>query len=170
MKDGVPAMNAVRIRTATPDDLETLLRFQAGVVTAERAFDPTLKQDAVQYYDLEHMISAENVRFLVAEMGAKAVGCGFARIEAAKHYLQHRTHGYLGLMYVHPDYRGQSINGKIVSALKEWCRFMGVTELRLEAYSANEPAVRAYEKAGFSKHVVEMRMGLGRNEVSTPTR
>jgi ribosomal protein S18 acetylase RimI-like enzyme len=33
-------------------------------------------------------------------------------------------------------------------------------ELRLEVYSNNEAAMRSYEKAGFSKYVTKMRIGL----------
>jgi GNAT superfamily N-acetyltransferase len=153
-------MNAVRIRTAVHQDLATLLRFQEGVVNAERPFDRTLRAGSIQYYDIGRMLLAEEVRFVVAESADRLVGCGFARLAASKPYLRHPTHGYLGLMYVDPDYRGQSINGRIVSALKDWCLSKGTTELRLEVYSDNAQAIRAYEKAGFSRHIIEMRMGL----------
>jgi GNAT superfamily N-acetyltransferase len=148
-------------RTATPSDIEALRRFEQGIVAAERPFDPTLRDGAIQYYDLEAMLVAVDVRFLVAERSGELIGCGFARIDAAKPYLRHRQQAYLGLMYVDPRYRGQSINRGIVERLKDWCRERGVTELRLEVYNDNRIAVAAYEKAGFAKHMVEMRLGLG---------
>lgn len=37
----------ILIRKATPADLETLLRFEQGVVQAERPFDPTLGEGAI---------------------------------------------------------------------------------------------------------------------------
>jgi ribosomal protein S18 acetylase RimI-like enzyme len=40
----------------------------------------------------------------------------------------------------------------------EYCN--GVTEFRLQVYSDNLPAVIAYEKIGFSKLLIEMRMEL----------
>jgi GNAT superfamily N-acetyltransferase len=148
------------IRQATPGDLGALLRFQQCVVEAERAFDPTIKDGSVVYYDVAALISSPDVHFLVAECGSDLVGCGYARIEAAKHYLKHRVHGYLGLMYVDPPHRGQAINAKIIDALKAWCRGKQITELRLEVYSGNQAAIRAYQKAGFAEHVLEMRLGL----------
>jgi ribosomal protein S18 acetylase RimI-like enzyme len=63
-------------------------------------------------------------------------------------------------MYVDPQYRGRSINSGIIERLKQWCCKKGVTELRLEVYSDNLAAVGAYEKAGFSKHMIEMRLRL----------
>ena len=147
-------------RTATPQDVEHLRRFEQGIVATERTFDPTLKAGRPQYYDIESMLVAGNVQFLVAERGGELVACGFARIDNAKPYLNHRKQAYLGLMYVEPRHRGQSINRGIVERLKAWCREQGVTELRLEVYSDNRGAVAAYEKAGFSKHMVEMRVQL----------
>ena len=44
-------MNAI-IRQARHTDLDTLFRFEQGVITAERPFDPTLKKDPIHYYDL----------------------------------------------------------------------------------------------------------------------
>ena len=106
------------IRQAIPGDLAALLRFQQCVVEAERAFDPTIKDGPVLYYDIAALISSPDVHFLVAECGSDPVGCGYARIEAAKHYLRHRVHAYLGLMYVDPAHRGQSVNAKIITRSK----------------------------------------------------
>jgi GNAT superfamily N-acetyltransferase len=150
----------VTVRPATPGDLAALLRFQQGVVEAERPFDPTLKDGSVHYYDIAALMASTDVHFLVAECGSDLVGCGFVRIEAAEHYLKHPLHGYLGLMYVDPSHRGQAVNGKIVDALKTWCRARQITELRLEVYSGNRAAIRAYQKQGFAEHMLEMRLGL----------
>jgi GNAT superfamily N-acetyltransferase len=159
-------MNAVHIRQATPDDLKTLLEFEQGIIEAERPFDITLKRQHTQYYDLAFMLRAENVFIALAEMDSKPVGCGYARIEAAKPYLQHRWHAYLGFMYVLPAYRGKGINRQVIDVLKNWALSQGITELRLEVYSKNEAAVGAYKKAGFSGLLLEMRMNLEQQENS----
>jgi len=160
----------LKIRQATPDDLAALLRFQQGIVEAERAFDPTIKDGPVHYYDIPALLASPDVHFLVAEGRADLVGCGYARIEAAKHYLKHPMHAYLGLMYVDPAHRGQSVNGKIIDALKSWCRARQIKELRLEVYSGNRGAIRAYQKAGFAEHMVEMRLGLTDAQAETGAR
>lgn len=129
-------------------------------MNSERAFDPTLKPGPIQYYDIESMLLSDDVRFVVAEHRNALVGCGIARIDNAKTYLSHTKQAYLGLMYVDPTYRGQAINSAIVDHLKSWCRSKGVRELRLEVYSDNLVAIGAYEKAGFSKHSIEMHMRL----------
>jgi GNAT superfamily N-acetyltransferase len=146
------------IRPATRDDIQILRHFEQGIVHAERPFDDTLRAGAIQYYDLEAMITDERVRFLIAESDGTPVGCGFARLEPAKPYERHTTQAYLGLMYVEPAFRGRAINGQIVEALKSWCLDQGVSELRLQVYSDNVAALGAYRRIGFEPRVVEMRL------------
>jgi RimJ/RimL family protein N-acetyltransferase len=145
------------IRKATPDDLETLLRFEQGVINAERPFDPTLKGEPTHYYDLQEMISASHIELLVAVVNGELVGSGYARIESSKPYLQHSKHAYLGFMYVEPAHRGKGINALIIEALETWISSQQVHEVRLDVYRQNESAIKAYEKAGFSRHMIEMR-------------
>ena len=154
-------MDEIKIRKATLDDMETLLRFEQGVISAERPFDPTLKKGIIYYYDLVQMIEAPHIELLVAELDYKLVGSGYARIEEAKPYLHHTHKGYLGFMYVDPAHRGKGINKMIIDALKEWSLTKNITELRLDVYENNRAAIKAYEKAGFTKHMVEMRFGSG---------
>jgi len=48
----------------------------------------------------------------------------------------------------------------IIDALKAWALSCNITELRLDVYYANTSAIRAYEKAGFSQHLINMRLGI----------
>src|SRR5271165_1036963 len=148
-------MQDIVVRRAAAGDLETLNRFQQGVADAERHFDSAIKVGPVQYYDISSMLLSDEVHFLVAEVDRRVIGCGFARIEAAKHYLQHSLHAYLGLMYVVPAFRGQSVISTIIDALKRWSVSRGVFEVRLEVYRDNVAAIKAYEKAGFSQLAIE---------------
>jgi GNAT superfamily N-acetyltransferase len=150
-------MTQPTIRKAAVEDLPVLLLFEQGVIHAERQLDPTLKIVPTNYYDIKAMITASHIELLVAETDGQLVGCGYARIEASKPYLQHRQHAYLGFMYVVPAHRGKGINGFIIEALERWTVAQGITELRLEVYFENEPAIKAYQKTGFSKHMIEMR-------------
>jgi RimJ/RimL family protein N-acetyltransferase len=150
-------MDAITIRKATRNDLETLLRFEQGVIAAERPFDTTLKPDPNHYYDLEEMLTASHIYLVVAEYDQRPIGSGYARIEPAKPYLRHSRHAYLGFMYVEPAYRGKGVNNRIIGALADWALSKEITELRLDVYHKNASAIRAYEKAGFIQHMVLMR-------------
>ena len=104
------------------------------------------------------MISDPQVEIVVAEHEQKIIASGYARIEKSKPYLKHQNFAYLGFMFVHPDYRGKGINGSIIEMLKQFAISQGITEMRLEVYYKNETAIKAYEKIGFIKHIIEMRM------------
>lgn len=153
-------MNGITTRKAQPSDLDILLSFEQGIITAERPFDPTLKDGEIHYYDLAKMIAASDVEVIVAELNGEVIGSGYARIIQSKDYLKHNRHCYLGFMYVKPEYRGKGVNNLVLEALKQWTLDQGINELRLEVYNDNQPAIRAYEKAGFTPNLLEMRIGI----------
>lgn len=148
----------ITIRNATLGDLQILLHFEQGIITAERPFDVTIKEAPVSYYDLEHMIKDEDSCVIVAEMGGKVVSSGYAISKRARHYLDHEYYAYLGFMYTDPAFRGKGINALIVDELKKWSKEKGFKEIRLTVYNDNLPAIKAYEKVGFKKHIIEMRL------------
>lgn len=153
----------ILIRKAIPGDLDTLLRFEQGVINAERPYDQTLRNGTINYYDLTGMITDPDVEVVVAEMGKEIIGSGYARIEKSKPYLRHSTYAYLGFMFVVEEHRGKGINKLILEYLKKWAINRGINEMRLEVYNDNLPAIKAYEKAGFKKHMIEMRMDITMN-------
>lgn len=153
-------MEQIITRTATLADLSILLEFEQGIIQTERPFDPTLKDGHINYYDIAAMIQAPHVEVIVAELNGEIIGSGYARIEDSKVYLKHPKHAYLGFMYVKPEYRGKGVNKQVIATLQQWAIKRGITEFRLDVYSDNLPAVKAYEKIGFTKHLIEMRMDL----------
>ncbi len=154
-------MDDILIRKATTLDIENLLTFEQGVIEAERPFDATLKDGNIIYYDLEGMIARDDAEVVVAELNGQIIASGYARIEDSKPYLKHEQHAYLGFMFVTHLHRGKGINQLIIDFLKDWAISKNIHELRLNVYYENAPAIRAYEKIGFSKHMIEMRLDLG---------
>ena len=153
-------MSEIKIRKATLLDLKQLLVFEQDLIKAERPFDPTLKPDPINYYDLKSLLTSPLAEVLVAEADNKVIASGYARIDKSKPFLKHTTHAYLGFMYVLPEYRGQGINKQIMDALKDWAVSQNITEFSLEVYYDNISAIKAYEKIGFSRYILEMRYNL----------
>ncbi len=151
-------MKEFLVRPATMSDLDVLLGFEQGVIKAERPFDPTLAADPISYYDLKKLIESEDAQVLVVTNGDEIVASGYARIKAARHYLDHELYSYLGFMYTSPNFRGKGINKIIIDALKKWSAAKGLKEIRLTVYDENRDAIRAYEKVGFKKYIIEMRL------------
>lgn len=146
------------IRPATLHDLPTLLDFEQGVITAERPFDPTIREGQIHYYNIPQLITSDHIQLVVAEWEGKLIGSGYARIEPAdRPYLKHSQHAYLGFMYTVPDHRGKGVNRLVIAALETWAQERNITEMILEVYNDNKSAIRAYEQAGFSRHLITMR-------------
>ena len=153
-------MNEVKIRKASLLDLDQLMVFEQDLIKTERPFDPTLKPDPINYYDLKWLLTSPLAEVVVAEADNKVIASGYTRIDKSKPFLKHSTHAYLGFMYVLPEYRGLGINKKIMDALKDWAVSQNITEFSLEVYYDNISAIKAYEKIGFSRYILEMRFNL----------
>lgn len=148
------------IRIATLEDLTVLLKFEQGVIKAERPFDPTLKDGEITYYDIAELITNPNSEIFVAEIENEIVASGYAKIKPDRHYLKHASQGYLGFMYVSENHRGKQLNKGIIDALLHWCKSRNIFEIRLDVYPDNIPAIKAYEKVGFKKHMINMRLNI----------
>ena len=153
-------MSIISTRIATINDLKTLLEFEQGVVKAERPLDPFLGKGELIYYNIPELITSENIHFLVAVIDNELVASGYVRIEKSMLYHKNVIHGYIGFMYVKPSFRGQRISGLILEQLKKWAKENNLKELRLDVYSNNTNALKSYERFGFTKSLVNMRMEI----------
>ena len=148
------------IRKANLDDLSVLLMFEQGLIEAERPMDPTIKDGNISYYDISLLIKNDNSDVFVVEIDNEIVASGYAKILDDRPYLKHDKQGYLGFMFVPEKHRGKGLNKLIMDALVNWCKERQVYELRLDVYDSNDPAIKAYEKAGFKKHLINMRINI----------
>jgi len=148
------------VRKATLDDLSVLMNFEQGVINAERPMDPTIREGQINYYDISELITSEASEVFVVEVDNKIVASGYVKIKEDRPYLKHKKQGYLGFMFVQEDYRGIGLNKLIMDALLKWCKECNVFEIRLDVYDVNIPAIKAYEKAGFKKHMINMRLNI----------
>lgn len=148
----------IEIRKATIDDLDTLLVFEQGIIEFERPFDPTLKKEHFNYYDLLEIIENEASDVFVAETKGKIIGSGHVRIKSGENFNSFEKYAFLGFMYVDPTFRGKGVNQKITTALISWAKERGLEEIRLKVYSENQSALKAYEKSGFKPFLTEMRI------------
>ena len=152
-------MNPI-VRKATLDDMPVLLKFKRGLIEAEMPMDPNIKEGTTSYYDIPELMAAENSEVFVVELNGEVVASGYAKILADRHYMKHTHQGYLGFMYVPLEHRGKGLNKLILDALLKWCKERQVFQIRLDVYDVNKAALRAYEKAGFEKYLVNMSLDI----------
>lgn len=149
----------MNIRPAQPADIAELLRFEQGVISAERPFNSQIR-DQTHYYDLHALTQDDRSLLVVAEQAGALIASGYAQIRESKAHLQHDRHAYLGFMFVRPEYRGQGVNKAVLERLLAWSKDNGVVDCYLDVYAENTAAIRAYEKAGFAGSLLEMKLQL----------
>ncbi|AZA78053.1 GNAT family N-acetyltransferase [Chryseobacterium sp. G0186] len=146
-------------REATEQDLDILLEFEQGIVSAERPFNSTLIDGEIHYYDLNEFIQSPDATLIVVEDNNEIVASGYALIkEPEKDYNNFKRYAYLGFMFVKPEYRGKGINKLITDELVNWAKSRNISEVRLDVYAQNDSAIKAYEKAGFEPLLLTMRL------------
>ncbi|WP_109853546.1 GNAT family N-acetyltransferase [Aquimarina sp. AU58] len=149
------------IRTAIIEDLPILLDFEQKIIEAERPMDPTLIQDKkISYYSVKDYILSDHTEVVVAEIEGEIVGSGYGQIRDRKNFFKQKQLGYIGFMYVKDQHRGKGVSQEIIKYLCDWFASKNLEEIRLTVYDQNPRAIRAYEKVGFKKHLIEMRVNL----------
>ncbi len=150
----------ISVRSAMRDDLPVLLQFEQGIVEAERPYDHTLKPDPISYYDVGALIDSSDAEVAVIEVDGELVGSGYAQKRRSLDYVDHEYHAFLGFMFVRAEHRGKGLNKRLLDHLLNWAAANDLPEVHLTVYDGNDTAIRAYEKAGFSSYLVEMRLNL----------
>lgn len=150
-------MTNLVIRKARLADMPTLLKYEQGVIDFERAFNEDIRKEDVKYYNIKSLITGRNSVVFVGEIDSEIVATGYALIKEGLAQFSYNKYTYLGFMYVTPEHRGKGINAKIIDAAMDWSKTREVDHLRLQVYSENDSAIRAYEKLGFKTEIQDMK-------------
>lgn len=147
----------IKIRKATPEDLPVLLDFEQQLIAVERPMDISLEQHKkISYYDIRSFIESDSSELYVAIIKDEIIASGYGQIKRNHAKFKHREYGYIGFIYVKDEYRGQGISKLIFNAIFNWFRTKNIVEVKLTVYEENPSALKAYEKLGFKKNLIEM--------------
>lgn len=153
-------MTDYQLREASLEDLARLLKLEQNIIDSERPYYSFIKATDVTYYDIDNLIRSPESRVVLVESDNEVVGCGYAQIRASKPCHTHSHHCYLGFIYLEPDYRGKALGQRVIDDLTHWGKEQGLAHFHLDVFTENESAIRAYEKAGFSKVTTMMELVL----------
>jgi len=148
----------ITLRQASSGDLKTLKAFEQRLIKFEKTLTPTLKHSHINYYDLEAYIKNPEVSVVVAEKNEELIASGYGLIQKNLPYKNPDKYILLGFMYVIPTFRGIGINKRVIEYLIEWGNNIGINEFKLDVYSQNVSAIKAYQKLGFSSELFNMRL------------
>jgi ribosomal protein S18 acetylase RimI-like enzyme len=155
------SFEAMTIRPATADDVPGVLPLVAKLAALHEAWDPQrydYKPGVEQRYDrwLRSRTSDDRSVFLVAEREGRIVAFLIATVvETIPIYRREQT-GYFHDMWVEPEYRNEGIARRMTMLAIEAFGKMGITQIRLETATANEPARKLFESCGFRISSIEM--------------
>lgn len=145
------------IRKATPKDLPILLDFEQRLIAVERPMDISLEQHKkINYYDIGSFIESDSAELYVATINNEIIASGYGLIKRNDAKFYYREYGYIGFIYVKDEHRGQGISKLIINAIFKWFRTKKIEEVKLTVYEENPSAIKAYEKLGFKKNLIEM--------------
>lgn len=143
----------MKIRPATPDDLNALFDLNKQINElhhrhAPQAFVAPSEEDRTF---LRNMLADEERLFLVAEEGQQVLGFITATIT------QNETISFLikdpicriGTIVVDENQKSKGVGRALMTAVEQWARESGATQVRLEVMEFNHNAQQFYDYLGF---------------------
>lgn len=105
----------------------------------------------------EQLVQKQPNKLFVAEEQSSVIGFGYGRIDEQHPVFKNPKRGYIQGVYVKPDFRGQGIGSKLVSALNEWFEQEGITEVVLMVTAGNSDSLEFFAKCGFTPDMQLLR-------------
>jgi GNAT superfamily N-acetyltransferase len=143
----------VVVRVAGPRDIEGLVRSSDGLAREDGATRDLLRnpewarQHAAEEYG-KHIINPDML-VLVAESDQTIIGHLLGGIYGASP-MWTAPRAMLISMYVMPQRRGLNVGSRLVEQFTSWAKTKQAAQLRVTAYTANEGAIRFYQRHGFT--------------------
>lgn len=133
------------IRTASAEDLSGMVDLLEQLFSIETDFVPNRE---LQSKGLKLLLKSDSACLLVAHLGNDIVGMCSGQI------LISTAEGGPALfvedLVVHENWRGQAIGTMLIEHLERFAKSRGITRLQLLADRGNSPALKFYEKNGWS--------------------
>ena len=152
----------MKIRKATPDDIEAILKLKLKLKNQDIITDPYLKPlekagDIYKKY-LIHDIKRQDIDrlVLVAVQDEELIAYIRGNLTKTLHVLNVRLRGVIDNLYVKEKYRGMAVAKRLIEELIAW--FKG--NLTAHVYPSNAPTIAFYEKFGFKGYSLNMSRKL----------
>lgn len=160
----IPALPAVVVRTATPDDLEVVVALRMELLR-EEARSPlfaTVRRDAARQARqlCEAQLASPTEVSLLALDGGEGVGLLRCTVSRAPRLVDPASYGFLTSAYVVPTHRRRGILRAMLREAEAWCRIRGLREVRLQCTTENAEGNATWEALGYVPAAVVRRRAL----------
>lgn len=95
---------------------------------------------------------------MLAEDGAVQIACMWVGI--AIDQITGKRHPNIFLLYVEPAYRRQGIARALMQNVERWAKSQGYTQIGLQVFTTDRPAISLYEKLGYRTRSISMMREL----------
>ncbi len=158
---------ALIVRPARETDLPAIVELYGTVCDAlqGKAYNPGWARDSFPTLDCAREYLREGA-LLIAMEGSEPVGSvGLTREPSAEDGFENAPDfddkvWYLHVLAVHPAHQRRGISSLLLSAAEDYSRAQGANTMRLYVWEGNAPALRAYEKSGYSCVKRDVDIGL----------
>ena len=133
-------------------DWDTLVVFHRDVFTISYGSDREFSETTYREILRVRLRDFPRGQMLVLDGDAAA-----GQIEIWARVYEGRRIGYVSLFYLRPPWRGRGLGMELLNYAETFFAEMGLVEYHLRVSSANERAMRFYERAGFRRIAQEQR-------------
>lgn len=156
----------VRVRPATPADLDELGNMAGQLVRLHHSLDPKrflLVEGVERGYArfFKSQLEDSDTILVVAEIGERHVGYAYARLEPRDWNSLLDACGALHDIFVLEGERRRGVAGRLLDDVATRLRARGAPRLVLSTAASNETAQRFFERHGFRRTMIEMTRELG---------
>ena len=128
--------------------METIKNSILSIQVAEHGAELQSIQKEGKEYFIDRI---NNNLIFVAEINGKIVGYLAGNILEEISYSV-ETFAELDNMYIDTNYRGYGIGSKLINEFKNYCKNIGIENIKVTAYSENKQAINFYMKNGFQDY------------------
>ncbi len=153
------------IRDATLEDADVIATLWIAMMKEHAALDPIVRLTPEAKYLYRNMTRnycrlKDGVVVVAEDTDGRVIGFALSyRVENLPMFLP--THyGYISDMTVAAEHRGHGIGSRLFEMTQEKLRRLGVKQIQLQAYRANDGANRFWRRHGFGQYVGGMSKEL----------
>lgn len=150
-----PDLTQYQLVTGTALDTSTLLKFLQ--VTYQELYPQQQDYQHLQS-TVDRYFSAETPLWFVTNSSSVKVACLWLGI--AIDQITGIRHPNVFLIYVDPIYRRQGIGRELMSYVATWARAQGYTQIGLQVFTTNQPAIELYQQLGYQSRSISMMRDL----------
>jgi ribosomal protein S18 acetylase RimI-like enzyme len=144
---------AVSIRRATPDDLDTVLSLRVALLReyGEHAIYGRLRHDVESRARpvFQQQIAAPDQAIFLADRGHETVGLVRCADVRGSPLLYPDRYCYVTSVFVVPQHRRQGVLSRLMERVEEWALERGLSEMRLHNSTHNALARSTWDQLGF---------------------